>query len=77
MSTATMARSTTPPLIHFDVPVEGMTCASCVGRVEKAIAAVEDVDSVSVNLATQRAHVAVTSGKVDTAAIGLAIRKAG
>ena len=77
MSTATMARSTTPPLTHFDVPVEGMTCASCVGRVEKAIAAVEGVDSVSVNLATQRAHVAFTSGKVDTAAIDLAIRKAG
>ena len=77
MSTATMAGSTTPPLTHFDVSVEGMTCASCVGRVEKAIAAVEGVDSVSVNLATQRAHVAFTSGKVDTAAIDLVIRKAG
>ena len=77
MSLATMARSTTTPPTHFDVPVEGMTCASCVGRVERAINAVEGVDSVSVNLATQRAHVAVSSGKVDTAAIDLAIRKAG
>jgi heavy metal translocating P-type ATPase len=53
-----------------------MSCASCVGRVERAIAAVEGVDSVSVNLATQRAHIAVAPG-VDTAAINLAIREAG
>jgi heavy metal translocating P-type ATPase len=61
----------------FDIPVEGMSCASCVGRVERAIAAVEGVDSVSVNLATQRAHVAVASGQVDAAAIDHAIREAG
>jgi heavy metal translocating P-type ATPase len=63
--------------MRFDVPVEGMSCASCVGRVERAIAAVEGVDSVSVNLATQRAHIAVASGRVDAAAIGHAIREAG
>jgi heavy metal translocating P-type ATPase len=77
MSTATMARGAAAPLTYFDVPVEGMSCASCVGRVERAIAAVEGVDSVSVNLATQRARVAVASGEVDAAAIDLAIRKAG
>ena len=41
------------PLQSF--PVEGMTCASCVLRVEKAIAAVPGVESASVNLATERA----------------------
>ncbi|MBD9525986.1 heavy metal translocating P-type ATPase [Paracoccus sp. PAR01] len=37
--------------------IEGMTCASCVGRVEKALAAVPGVSSASVNLATGSAHV--------------------
>ncbi len=39
------------------IPVEGMTCASCVGRVERALAAVQGVTSVSVNLATETAMV--------------------
>ena len=39
------------------IPVEGMSCAACVGRVEKAILAVPGVREASVNLATQRASV--------------------
>lgn len=38
-------------------PVEGMTCASCVGRVEKAIGQVPGVKQVNVNLATESAYV--------------------
>src|SRR5829696_8513972 len=38
--------------------IEGMTCASCVARVEKALNGLEGVDGVSVNLATERATVA-------------------
>src|SRR5690349_8756383 len=48
----------------YDVPVEtvslsisGMTCASCVARVEKALKKVPGVTDASVNLATERAHV--------------------
>jgi YHS domain-containing protein len=37
------------------LPVIGMTCASCVRRVEKAIGAVPGIDSVEVNFATERA----------------------
>ncbi len=37
--------------------VEGMTCASCVRRVERALLKVPGVDSASVNLATERANV--------------------
>ena len=37
--------------------IEGMTCASCVGRVEKALLAVPGVDGASVNLATETAQV--------------------
>jgi Cu+-exporting ATPase len=39
-------------------PIEGMTCASCVRRVELAVAKVPGVNSASVNLATETASVA-------------------
>ncbi|MFN3574331.1 MAG: heavy metal translocating P-type ATPase [Phenylobacterium sp.] len=60
----------------IDIPVLGMTCASCVGRVEKAIAAVPGVAAASVNLASERAHVELTSDG-QTAAVIEAIRKVG
>ena len=41
------------------LPVEGMTCASCVGRVERALAAVPGVSRASVNLMTERAEVSM------------------
>lgn len=41
----------------IDLNIRGMTCASCVGRVEKALLKVEGVDDVSVNLATESAQV--------------------
>ena len=56
--------------------IEGMTCASCVSRVEKAISATPGVASASVNLATQRAEV-VFSGAPDIGAVVSAIGKAG
>ena len=62
------------PLI---VPIEGMTCASCVGRVEQAIRGVEGVADVSVNLGTERAAVTFEAGKVDALAVADAIFKAG
>ncbi len=39
------------------LPIEGMHCASCVGRVERALMAVPGVASASVNLATERAGI--------------------
>jgi Cu+-exporting ATPase len=62
----------------LDVGIEGMTCASCVLRVEKAIAAVPGVLSAAVNLATERATVKTTDKSVEmTKAIDAAIRGAG
>jgi Cu+-exporting ATPase len=58
------------------IEIEGMTCASCVGRVEKAIANVPGVAKASVNLATERADVAF-SGAPDVPAVIKAIRSAG
>ncbi|MFN7734767.1 MAG: heavy metal translocating P-type ATPase [Pirellula sp.] len=47
--------SGTPP--NLELSVHGMTCAACVGRVERAIRKVPGVRSANVNLATERAHV--------------------
>ena len=60
----------------ISLPIEGMTCASCVGRVEKAIKAVSGVVAVSVNLATERASITATS-TVDRSRLVQAVEKAG
>ena len=60
----------------LSLPVEGMTCASCVARVERAIAAVPGVTSASVNLATERADVRF-DGRADVGAVAEAIAQAG
>lgn len=60
----------------ISLPIEGMTCASCVGRVEAALAKVEGVDSVTVNLATERADIRY-AGSIDHAALIEAVEKAG
>lgn len=43
--------------LSCDIGIGGMTCASCVARVERAIAKVPGVQQVSVNLATESARV--------------------
>ncbi len=60
----------------ISLPIEGMTCASCVGRVEAALAKVAGVGSVSVNLATERADIR-PSGPVDRMALIQAVEKVG
>jgi Cu+-exporting ATPase len=41
----------------FDLPIRGMTCAGCAGRVERALQATPGVSSASVNLASEKARV--------------------
>ncbi|MDM4768301.1 heavy metal translocating P-type ATPase [Pelomonas sp. SE-A7] len=60
----------------FDLQVLGMTCASCVLRVEKALMKVPGVSAVSVNLATERATVQATP-QVSEADLNQAVEKAG
>ncbi|WP_448653108.1 heavy metal translocating P-type ATPase [Pseudomonas fluorescens] len=60
----------------FDLPISGMTCASCAGRVERALGKVPGVQSVSVNLANERAHVEV-QGQMDPGILIAAVDKAG
>jgi Cu+-exporting ATPase len=60
----------------FDLPIAGMTCASCAGRVERALRKVPGVQVATVNLANERAHVEV-SGQIDPAVLVAAVDKAG
>ncbi len=57
--------------------LEGMTCASCVARIEKALKAVPGVIQASVNLATERATVRAVTGAVDISVLAKAVAEAG
>ena len=59
------------------IPIEGMTCASCVARIEKVVGRLEGVRSVAVNLATERADVLYVPQTVRLSAIKQAITGAG
>ena len=50
------------PVTSVELSVQGMTCASCVGRVEKALLAVDGVKAATVNLATERATIRGVAG---------------
>ncbi|HEX6539803.1 MAG TPA: heavy metal translocating P-type ATPase [Candidatus Dormibacteraeota bacterium] len=68
------AASTAPSAIELHV--EGMTCASCVRRVERALGKVEGVVSASVNLATETAEVGL-GAPLEEAALVAAVERAG
>jgi Cu+-exporting ATPase len=69
--------STTETLSESTLDIEGMTCASCVNRVTKALTRVDGVVDASVNLATETAAVTYDAGTVDAAALTAAVEKAG
>ncbi len=62
-----------PKSSAVSIDIEGMTCASCVNRVEKALLKVPGVETAAVNLATERATIA--GGDVD--ALLKAVEKVG
>lgn len=64
------------PQQTLELSIDGMTCASCVGRVERALTKVPGVKSVSVNLANERAHLELL-GQVDPQTLIGAVTKAG
>jgi len=61
----------------LDFPVEGMSCASCVSRVERALSKVEGVQNVQVNLATERAKVTYDGAQATANAVYAAAVDAG
>ncbi|AEQ50852.1 heavy metal translocating P-type ATPase [Pelagibacterium halotolerans] len=65
------------PVETLEIGIEGMSCASCVKRVEDALVAAPGIVSVSVNLATERATLDVVGGEAGLAAAEAAITGAG
>ena len=65
------------PHDEAELRIEGMTCASCVGRVERALLAVPGVLSATVNLTTEQAHVSRVRGTAGAAELLAAVQKAG
>ena len=76
MASASLQQGATSSGSHLSLPVEGMTCASCVGRVERALNAVPGVHRAAVNLATERADITFT-GAADPQAVVRAIQSVG
>jgi len=60
-----------------ELAISGMTCATCAGRVEKALAAVPGIQRAEVNLATERASVEGIQGALRVADLVAAVRRAG
>lgn len=69
-------KNTKPYLYSEIVSIEGMTCASCVGRVERALKKVEGVQQANVNLATEQAWVQGNT-QINSGDLIQAIKKAG
>ncbi|MFL5735191.1 MAG: heavy metal translocating P-type ATPase [Chloroflexia bacterium] len=67
----------TVPTEEVSLPIEGMTCASCVRRVEKSLAKLPGVESVAVNLATEQATVKYNPAMVGTGDFRQAVARAG
>jgi Cu+-exporting ATPase len=66
-----------PEAAEAILPIEGMTCASCVRRVEKGLEKVPGVAAANVNLATERASVTYDPAVADLAALRTAVERAG
>ena len=67
----------TVPREQAELRIDGMTCATCVARVEKALKAVPGVIEASVNLATSSAQVSRLAGTARTMALLQAVQRAG
>jgi Cu+-exporting ATPase len=62
---------------QITLPVQGMTCASCVTHVERALKNVDGVADVNVNLATEKASVELTSEDTGVSELVSAVRDSG
>ena len=59
------------------LPIEGMTCASCVARVERSISKIEGISDVVVNLATEKATFRINKSVVKLDSIKKAVKEVG
>ena len=66
-----------PVVNELNLAIEGMTCASCVGRVERALKRTPGVLEASVNLATERAHLRYLPAMTDPTSLAAGVVDAG
>ena len=66
-----------PTIVELTLPIEGMTCASCVNRIERFLGKTPGVETATVNLATETATIHYLPGLADRAALVGAIESAG
>src|SRR5438270_11128784 len=72
-----MSTAALHPSEAIRLQIEGMTCASCVNRVERALRKVPGVATAEVNLATETAQVSLLDPAADVQALSAAVEKAG
>ncbi|GAB3361490.1 MULTISPECIES: heavy metal translocating P-type ATPase [Giesbergeria] len=73
----TLPAASSPPSQELDLAIGGMTCASCSGRVERALRKVPGVQEATVNLATESARVRfLPSATQDSASMEALVRRA-
>ena len=65
------------PSVEIELPVGGMTCASCVNRIERFLKRTDGVETATVNLATELATIRYVPGRTGRAEIAAAIEAAG
>ncbi len=75
MTTSTSVNQRRSTTVRF--PVEGMTCASCVNRIERYLRKIDGVESATVNLATESASVRFDPDRVTIRDLGSAVEAAG
>src|SRR3954471_2619822 len=73
-SPVTMPEAPSFPLPTLSLPIAGMTCAACAGRVQRALGKVPGITDATVNLATERAELRGTAALPDLVA---AVERAG
>ncbi|HEX6867602.1 MAG TPA: cation transporter, partial [Candidatus Limnocylindrales bacterium] len=73
----TTASDTTPAPIEIQLPIEGMTCASCVNRIERFLNKTDGVEGATVNLATEMATIRYLPDVADRDALVGAVEAAG
>ena len=66
-----------PQIGHYDVAIQGMTCANCSGRVERTLRKQSGILSVDVNLATEQAHIEFLAATINEPRIDALITEAG
>src|SRR5512144_2287706 len=65
------------PVVELTLPIEGMTCASCVNRIERFLNKTPGVETATVNLATEIATIRYLPDVADRTALVEAIESAG